>query len=123
MEDLINMKDQWLDNVNQVLTGLAFSNIGDDYVREVVRSTGGQVIMINGQRMEQPGQQYTIKYIVRFNGDGWVMNEDETNQRPFTQVVFECSTNNSEPQYLTEECLYWDELGLIGNYIKQIFKL
>ena len=121
MEELINMKDQWLNNVSQVLTGLAFSTSGDDYIREVVRSTGGQVIMINGQRMEQPGQQYTIKYIVRFNGDGWVMNEDETNQRPFTQVVFECSTNNSEPQHLAEECLYWDELGLISNYIKQIF--
>ena len=124
MGDLVNTKDQWLDNTNQILSNLSFKHVDDNtFVNELIRSTGGQVIVINGQRMEQPGQQYTIKYIVRFNGDGWVMNEDETNQRPFTQVVFECSTNSSEPQHLAEECLYWDELGLISNYIKQIFKL
>lgn len=122
MGDLVNTKDQWLDNTNQILSNLSFKHVDDNtFVNELIRSTGGQVIVINGQRMEQPGQQIVINNIVRFNGDGWL--SDENRERPFTQVVFEKSINNEEPQHLTEECLYWDELDIIGSYVKQIFNL
>lgn len=122
MGDLVNTKDQWLDNINQILSNLSFKHVDDNtFVNELIRSTGGQVIVINGQRIEQPGQQIVIKNIVRLNGDGWL--SDENSERPFTQVVFEKSINNEKPQHLTEECLYWDELGIIGSYVKQIFNL
>jgi hypothetical protein len=123
MKDLVNTKEQWLDNVNMILSKYGFNKLDDIYVRECVQHTGGHVVVINGQRMEQPGQQIVVKNIIRFNGDGWLSDNDETNQRPFTQVVFEVSYNSDEPQHILEDCLYWDEIGLIDNYIKQIFKL
>lgn len=123
MNTIVNMKEQWLNTIQPILTGFSFNFVDDMYVRETKHSSGGQTIIINGQRMEQPGQSYLVKYIIRFNGDGWIANEDETNQRPFTQVVFETSTNNENPQHIVEMCLYWDEPDILGNYIKQIFKL
>lgn len=120
-------KENWLKEVQSILYQHAFTKIDEDtYENELVKNVGGQTITINGQRMEQPGQQVVIKNIVRFNGDGWVASVDEdgepTDERCFTQVVLETFIKDN-PQFHLEDCIYFDEPHLISNYIKQIFKL
>ena len=127
MGDLVNTKENWLKEVQAILYQYAFTKVDEDtYENELVKNVGGQTIMINGQRMEQPGQRVVIKNIVRFNGDGWIASIDEndepTNERHFTQVVLETFVKD-DPQFHLEECVYFDEPHLISNYIKQIFKL
>ena len=128
MKDIITYtRENWLKEVQSILYQYAFTKIDEDtYENELVKNVGGQTIMINGQRMEQPGQQVVIKNIVRFNGDGWVASVDEdsepTNERYFTQVVLETFIKDN-PQFHLEDCVYFDEPHLISNYIKQIFKL
>lgn len=120
-------KENWLKEVQSILYQYAFTKIDEDtYENEVVKNIGGQTITINGQRMEQPGQQVVIKNIVRFNGDGWVVSVDEdgepTDERCFTQVVLETFIKDN-PQFHLEDCVYFDEPHRITKYIKQIFKL
>ena len=120
-------KENWLKEVQSILYQYAFTKIDEDtYENELVKNVGGQTITINGQRMEQPGQQVVIKNIVRFNGDGWVASVDEdgepTDERCFTQVVLETFIKDN-PQFHLEDCVYFDEPHRITNYIKQIFKL
>ena len=128
MEEIIAItKENWLKEVQSILYQYAFTKIDEDtYEHETVKHIRGQTITINGQRMEQPGQQVVIKNIVRFNGDGWVASIDEdgesTNERYFTQVVLETFVKD-DPQFHLENCIYFDEPHLISNYIKQIFKL
>lgn len=128
MEEVIAYtKENWLKEVQSILYQYAFTKIDEDtYENELVKNIGGQTITINGQRMEQPGQQVVIKNIVRFNGDGWVASVDEdgepTNERCFTQVVLETFIKDN-PQYHLEDCVYFDEPHRITKYIKQIFKL
>lgn len=127
MGNLINTKDNWLKEVQSILYQYAFTKVDENtYENEVVKHTRGQIITINGQRMEQPGQQVVIKNIVRFNGDGWVADVDDNgepiNERCFTQVVLETFVKD-DPQFRLEDCIYFDEPYLISNYIKQIFNL
>ena len=128
MKEIITYtKENWLKEVQSILYQYAFTKIDEDtYENELVKNIGGQTIMINGQRMEQPGQQVVIKNIVRFNGDGWIASIDEDgepiNERYFTQVVLETFIKDN-PQFHLEDCVYFDEPQLITGYIKKFFKL
>lgn len=128
MEDIIaHTKDNWLKEVQTILYQYAFTKVDDNtYENELVKNVSGRTVVVNGQRIEQPGQQIVIKNIIRFNGDGWVAGVDDagelTNERRFTQVILETFIKDN-PQFYLEDCVYFDEPHLIGNYIKQIFKL
>jgi hypothetical protein len=71
--------------------------------------TQGQVMVINGHRMESPGKQVTVKNIIRFDGDGYISDEDEiSNKQEFSVVSFE-SYLDDEEQGSYNECLYWND--------------
>ena len=113
-------KDTWLSSIETSLTQLGFTKVDNGFERVHQQRHGGQVITINGQRMEQPGQIVTVKNVVTFNGDGWLVNEDDTNKREFTQVVFEVFTNGNS-QGSAEQCMYWDSPDDVIKTVKQIF--
>lgn len=119
-------KEKWLSNVNSVLKEYSFKNIDDNkYELEIEQRSPGQVIVINGQRMEQPGNIVKLKYVVQLNEDGCIQNLDkhfnEIGCRNFTQILFEIYVDNIK-QYSSEEFLFWDE-SKIKNYIKEIFNI
>ena len=113
-------RDVWLSSIETSLTQLGFTKTDNGF--ECIRQQrhGGQVITINGQRMEQPGQIVTVKNTVTFNGDGWLTNEDDVNKREFTQIVFEVFTNGNS-QGSVEQCMYWDSPDDVIKMVKQIF--
>lgn len=76
----MNMKDQFISKVDEMLTKLNFTKIENKYELNKVVSQPGQVIVINGQRMEQPGQSINIKYIINDLGDGYISNVDDSNK-------------------------------------------
>lgn len=113
-------KDTWLSLIETSLSQLGFIKIDNGFERVHQQRHGGQIITINGQRMEQPGQIVTVKNVVTFNGDGWLTNEDDTNKREFTQVIFEVFTNGNL-QGSAEQCMYWDSPNDVITMVKQIF--
>ena len=122
MNEIVLPKDNWLNEVEAIITGYSFNKVDDNtYSKETIQYSGGQTIIINGQRMEQPGQQIKLSNIIRFNGDGWLADEDENNKQNFTQVVFEINSDSEEQSY--EECIYWDDTQRVRELINQIFKI
>ena len=113
-------RDTWLSSIETSLTQLGFVKVDNGFERTHQQRHGGQVITINGQRMEQPGQIITVKNAVTFNGDGWLANKDDTNKREFTQVIFEVFTNG-DSQGSAEQCMYWDSPDDVISMVKQIF--
>lgn len=119
-EVIQHTKDTWLSSIETLLTQLGFTKVDNGFERTQQQRHGGQVTIINGQRMEQPGQIVTIKNTVTFNGDGWISNKDDTNKREFTQVIFEVFTNGNS-QGSAEQCMYWDSHDDVITMVKQIF--
>lgn len=121
MGELIqHTKDTWLSSIETLLTQLGFIKVDNGFERVHQQRHGSQVITINGQRMEQPGQIVTIKNTIMFNDDGWISNKDDTNKREFTQVIFEAITNGNS-QGSVEQCMYWDSPDDVITRVKQIF--
>lgn len=119
MNEIVLTKDNWLNEVEAIITGYSFNKVDDNtYSKDTIQYSGGQTIVINGQRMEQPGQQIKISNVIRFNGDGWIANEAESNKQNFTQVVFEVKSDTQEIIY--EECIYWNDTQRVKELINQI---
>ena len=122
MNDVVLSKDNWLNEVETFITGKTFEKIDDNtYRKESIQYTGGQTIIINGQRMEQPGQQIKLTQSIILNGDGWISNLDDSNKQDFTQVVFSITTDDQEDNY--EECIYWNDANRVKELINQIFRI
>ena len=120
MNEIVLVKEDWLNKVETILNGYSFNKNEDgNYNKETIQYSGGQTIVINGQRMEQPGQQIRISNEIRFIGDGWIADEDESNKQNFTQVVFEVKSDVQEIIY--EECIYWGDAQRVRELINQIF--
>lgn len=121
MSDIIqHTRDSWYNQITNYLEQYGFVSTDDVFENVTTQQQGGQVIIINGQRTEQPGQTITVRRVVYCNGDGWIMNEDDTGKREFTQVVFELYVDN-ELNNDVEICFYWDEPDVFNKLITQIF--
>ena len=117
---MVLAKEDWLNKVETLLNSYSFNKAEDgNYNKEATQYSGSQTIVINGQRMEQPGQQIKIMQSVLFSGDGWIADKDESNKQNFTQVIFEVKSDVQKIIY--EECIYWDDTQRIRELINQIF--
>lgn len=121
MKDALQItREDWLTHVEGFLEEHGYNNVAvNTYERVQIGTTGGQVVVINGQRMESPGQQVKIRHIVTLSGDGYVVDADDENCREFTQVCFEVYVND-EKQFIFEHCFYWDEPNEIAKVMNEI---
>jgi hypothetical protein len=75
------MKAEFIKQVIEVLTGYGFSpSEGDEweYRRLQTFIQPGQVIVINGQQMQQPSQEIEVKHVITEIGDGYYENSNGT---------------------------------------------
>ena len=121
MEELVNIRQEFMATILTHLKQLGFVEVVDGYKRTVEQRTPGRTISINGQVMEQPGSLITITQSVYFIGDGWVTNEDGTNKREFSQIKIEIAQDKDTIGSI-EECYYWDEADRFINILKQVIR-
>lgn len=120
--ELVNIKQEWLNVIKSHLTSLDFQETDCGYERIRIAREPGQTISINGRIMQQPGKEIKIKQIVYFQGDGWIANSDETNKIDFTQIKFETyQGDNLVMEY--EEVFYWDDSNYFIKLFNQIFNV
>jgi hypothetical protein len=121
MNEIIESKKIFIDSIQELLQSKGFKEVDNNWQRIQQHRLPGQIISINGQRLEQPGQIIEVKYSVHFNEDGWVSNEDETIKRDFTQIHLIIKEGETT-QLDHEECFYWDDIEYIIHLLNHIFK-
>ena len=116
-------REEWISEIDRILRDLEFIKENEDfYKHEFSAVMGGQTMIINGQRVDSPGQHVTIKMTVTFDGDGYIADDDgESNKQEFTSVLFEAYINN-EKQLSYHECIYWDEPEAFERLIMHILQ-
>ena len=73
------MRDTFEQNIKTFLTDLGFVASSDQSFEKVINVTQpGQIMIINGQTMQQPSSQLEIKYIIEDMGPGSISNLDDS---------------------------------------------
>lgn len=115
------MKQEFISTFESALidNGFEKKEICDTPVYERVKHARlpGQIISINGQTMEQPGQIVEVKTVVYILGDGWIADMDESNKRNFTQIrLYTMQGDVTVMDY--EGCFYWDDIDFLKELVK-----
>lgn len=118
--ELVNIKQEWINTVESHIFPNGFEEILGGYERIKLARQPGQTVIINGRQMQQPGKEIEIRQYIYLDGDGWVANMDESNKMEFTQVRFEAYQGDKlSMQY--EEVFYWDDPTYFIKFFNQIF--
>jgi C-terminal processing protease CtpA/Prc len=88
-----------------------------ELIEAITHLDGREVVLL----INREGKEIKIKYIIKFVGDGWVANVDETNKEEFTQVKFE-SYQDNELISEYEEAFFWDNPHYFIETFNQIFR-
>lgn len=91
------------------------------YTRDV--QTGGQTIVINGQRHDQPGEIHHIKFCVEVYGNGDVKDIKTEIVSPFIEINFSVFDNDKPENVGPTFCIYHDDNMLFNELVNKIFKM
>lgn len=83
------------EEIIEVLKEIGFESVDDTWEKESVIQQPGQVIIINGQRIQQPGTEIRIKHKIELMGEGSVENIDGTEQSSFELINIRVFQNDS----------------------------
>lgn len=117
-----DLKQEWLDKIKSTILPQGFQEVEDGFERVSIVRQPGSTISINGRIMQQPGKEIEIRQNIVFVGDGWIADEDdETNKREFTQVIFE-AYQGEELTLQHEESFYWDDVEYFLELYNHAYK-
>lgn len=117
-----DLKQEWLDKIKSTILPQGFQEVEDGFERVSIVRQPGSTISINGRVMQQPGKEIEIRQNIVFVGDGWIADEDEeTNKREFTQVIFE-AYQGEELTLQHEESFYWDDVEYFLELYNRAYK-
>lgn len=117
-----DLKQEWIDKIKSIILPQGFQEVEDGFERVSIVRQPGSTISINGRVMQQPGKEIEIRQNIVFVGDGWIADEDEeTNKREFTQVIFE-AYQGEELTLQHEESFYWDDVEYFLELYNHAYK-
>lgn len=117
-----DLKQEWLDKIKSTILPQGFQEVEDGFERVSIVRQPGSTFSINGRVMQQPGKEIEIRQNIVFVGDGWIADEDEeTNKREFTQVIFE-AYQGEELTLQHEESFYWDDVEYFLELYNHAYK-
>ena len=114
--EIVVQRNEFMDQVVSLLAQAGFEGEDNKYTLEKIARQPGQTVIINGQRMEQPGREYKIIYDIEIVGDGCIENEDGSIDANFTQIRFSIG----DQEY--EECFRWDNFEWFNKVFNQIIR-
>ena len=114
--EIVLQRDEFIEQVSSLLLQAGFIQNANIYTLEKKIHQGGQTIVINGQRMDQPGKVLTVKYEVEIVGDGCIMNVNDEVEESFTQIRI------STPGGSIEEGFYWDDFEWFRTVFNKIIR-
>ena len=88
------MREQFIKQVQDALIGYGFVQNELEYKRTQSFTQPGQVMIINGQRIDQPGKEVAVEHIVRELGDGYYENIDGSNRVDLVTFEFQVLVDN-----------------------------
>lgn len=117
---LIHSRKSLIDHIDEVLTARGFERAGDTFTRDFIVRQPGSRIIINGQMMETPGQEFHMQFCAELMGTGQVLSEDGRTE-DFELINF--SVRSGEQSQGISLNIYYDENQEFDKMLHQLFGL
>lgn len=111
------MREEFHKSLNNILVqkGLQKDPDKNIWIRKFETRGQGVVMNVNGRRFQQPGEVIQIEYRLEVIGEGSV------DDILFSQINFQVK-HGDELVLDSEECIYYDEIGIVENIINRVFR-
>ena len=115
-------REDFIKYIEDKLSGSSFTKDPEstNWTNEWDRQMGGEVIVVNGQRMQQPGQLQHVKVALEFYGDGELREGDIVNGFIQMDATIKEGDDPEQPMIPTE-CLYYDDPSYFDMLMNKLF--
>ena len=120
--NIILAKDPFIRAIESFFTDYGFTKQESKFLREVMHQEPGQTIIINGQRIYQPGAQRMLTFECEMFGEGHIDHMDERGKELFELIGF-AVIMEGQPIGSYCEGFYYDDIERFKMIAKQIFNL
>lgn len=85
--------------------------------------SSSRVIVINGQRHDEPGESHHVRFEVEVFGDGEMKDVDTEVVNPFIEVNFNVFQDGQDMSDWPTFCMFFDDQLLFDSLLNKIFGL
>lgn len=110
------MKETFINNLNKTLSD--FTKCTDTiYTKEIQKHLPGQIMIINNQQIQQPGQTINLKFKFEIFGDGSVDDEE--------CIIIHFSIYQNGENKIRElfDSFYYNEIDRFNETFKQFYQI
>ena len=114
-------RDDLIKHIDEALSGY-FTKDGEKWTCERMVSRGGGVVIINGQRINQPGQQHRLCLTVEVVGNGDIREDGSDRVDEFVMIDFTAKEDDGPERSMSPtECIYYDEFDYFDQLTHNLF--
>ena len=118
-------RNSFIDWINERMTELEFVKEPERekwfFERDVQTST--QTLIVNGRRMDQPGETHHLRFEVNVYGDGGMKDFGNETVSPFVEVNFNVFQDGNDMTEWPTFCMFYDDQELFETLLGKIFRI
>jgi len=118
-------RDSFIEWIDKRLTGLNFckSEDSESWSLEKEDHRNGTTMIINGRRIDQPGEVRHLKFQVEVFGEGDMKDISTERTDPFVEINFYVFENDFLISEYPTFCMFFDDNILFDSLLNKIFEL
>lgn len=114
-------REEYLQEVIKILNGEGFveneiTDCESEYVKTIIHQQPGQIMVINGQQFQQPGQDVKLEFIIKDLGETWV---EDYNGKTYVEQFKFLIKQNGNTAFELDELMYFEKPELILQHFKK----
>ena len=118
-------RDSFIEWIDKRLTGLSFCKSEDSESWTLEKEVQGNemTVIVNGRRVDQPGEVRHLKFQVEVFGDGEMKDVSTERIDPFVEINFYVFENDFLISEYPTFCMFFDDNILFDSLLNKIFEL
>ena len=114
-------RDDLIGHIDEIMS-THFTKDGETWTLERDVTKGGGVMIINGQRMNNPGETHHLKLTVEVVGEGGQRTVGSETFEEFLMIDFTSNEDDGPDQPMSPtECLYYDDFDYFDQLVHHLF--
>lgn len=118
-------KDDFLKFVDECLKSIGFVKDSEKNLWVLDRDVrmGGGVMVVNGQRMENPGEIRHIVFSVEEVGEGGMKGVEKETEEGFVEIEFYVIENGERQDLTPTMCMYFDDQNEFNMVLNNVLRV
>ena len=117
-------RENFIEFINDTLNRFGFikESDGERWILNHDIQTGGSVVVVNGQRINNPGEIHHIEFNIEVVGNGSMKDTDSNIEEEFIEIDFYAIENEIRQDITPTMCMYFDDNNEFNELINNILR-